>query len=476
MALPPEVHSALLSAGAGPGSLVDAATQWQGLSDHYSRTAAELSQLLADVVANSWQGTCGAQYVAAHAPFLAWLEEASIKSAIAAAQHETAAAAYTCALAAMPTLAELAANHAVHGALIATNFFGVNTIPIALNEADYARMWVHAAETMATYQAVTTAAVTASPSTQQAPTILAPGGQTQDAQPVALSSISQLITDIADFVADPYTYFLDFFRRLGFSPTATIVLAVVALFLYDVLWYPYYASYSLLLLPFFTPALSALSALSALTLMPNGDPSPAPVAAAAAQDSDHTDGHMNIAPAPMTSTAPSAASQIGNPAPGAPATAPAAAAPLSPGLPYAVSGLAPPGIGSGPKVGTKSRAIATDSVRAGAAGAAGVRGRGRARQRKHRGDRARLRGYRDEFLEATVGLDTDPTSCAANAQGAGTLGFTGTAPAAASRAPSGMVQPASGATSATSATSATVPLLPTNWANDSTTGSNGGNF
>lgn len=367
IALAPEVHSTLLSSGPGPAGLLASAASWSSLSEMYASAADELGATLAAAQAASWEGLTAERYVAAHLPYLAWLERASAKAAAMAAQQETAATAYTTALAAMPTLPELAGNHATHAALLATNFFGVNTIPIAVNEADYSRMWVQAATTMSAYQAVAGAAVTAAPQTDPVPPIVNASDSTGEdsddtgivdndgGNPYQLSwwvnrflEIFQTLgKDLAEFPEDPADAIEDLLEDI-FGPAGLIADE------FTHLGEALQAFPQLAAVPFIVPGGFA-GGIAGLSLLAGIQPAPIPAPAAAPPPMPEAPSAPAVSNAPVVSAAPvaaSAPSPVSTPAPApAPASAPApatASPPVTGGeavaYPYLVGG---PSIGTG---------------------------------------------------------------------------------------------------------------------------------
>ncbi len=471
MAFPPEVHSALLSSGPGPGSLLAAAGAWNSLSTEYAMAAEELSSVLAAVQADVWEGPSAESYVAANLLYLAWLMQASADSAAAAARHETAAGAYTAALAAMPTMPELATNHAVHGVLVATNFFGINTIPIALNEADYVRMWIQAATTMTTYQAVASAAVESAPQTTASPQILKTAASISAQTGTQGTGIGTWLNDIADklglaelvdklaidhifdFLNNPIGYTEQVIEtaieRFISNPIAALINPLYLFFDGDELFY----GIGYALLPASAGGLAAAPAgsaggLAGLAGLAAVEPAPvaiAPVLAPVAAEPSVL---------PVAGTAPTVfASAMAPGAPPPPPSTPVAntvvASASTPPPPPSGPGFVPPYVVGPPGIGFESglRTSASSSAKrkapepdsAAAAAAAAAREQRQARRRR----RTTLRDHGDEFADMNIEIDPDWGAPAddqplASRHGAGPLGFAGTVRNAAAEQAAGL--------------------------------------
>lgn len=421
-AVPPEVHSALLSTGPGPGSLLAAAQAWRSLSLEYQAAAAELRGLVAAVSATSWQGAGAALYAVAHLPYLTWLSAASAQAGQAATRHETAAAAYASALAVMPTLPELAANHAVHGVLLATNFLGINTIPIAVNEADYARMWMQAATAMTTYQAAAQAVSLPEVPVSPAPRIVTAEATTEEGE--SLSIPKQIIKAIHDFFVDLRDMAQDLPEP--WRDMVTQVLDSLLNFVDGTFFY--YLAYGVIdttiYLGPFTPLLSPLSlpaglaGLAALSYaQPTHDtPSEQPVVGPTVRPELLPAAGAAPLPVDTASVATGTASSVPAPNPSAPAPGPAGA------LLYAVAG--PDGGGSSPSAGTTS----SGSVAAAAAAASrSARQEDPARALRKVKSRRGSRQYRVEYLaedgRMTLPADDPDPSAGSPAAGAGEHGL-----------------------------------------------------
>jgi PPE-repeat protein len=157
-ALPPEVNSAKMYAGAGSGSLLAAAAAWNAMAAEMRSAAINYDSVIRSLVSEGWLGPSSAKMSAAIAPYLAWLNTTAVAAEQAGVQASTAAAAYEAAFAATVPPPVVAANRTLLANLVTSNIFGQNTGAIAATDAQYGQMWAQDASAMTSYTTASRAA------------------------------------------------------------------------------------------------------------------------------------------------------------------------------------------------------------------------------------------------------------------------------------------------------------------------------
>src|ERR1700677_5057106 len=180
-ALPPEINSGRMYAGAGSGPLVAAADSWEGLASQLGSAATSYRAVVSDLTAGPWVGPSSLSMAAAAAPYAAWMNTTATAAEQTASQLTSAIAAYEAAFTATVPPPIIAANRTSLAALVATNIVGQNTPAIAATEAQYAEMWAQDAAAMYGYAGASAAATTVTPFNPPPPTTNPAGTRTQAA-------------------------------------------------------------------------------------------------------------------------------------------------------------------------------------------------------------------------------------------------------------------------------------------------------
>jgi PPE-repeat protein len=192
-ALPPEVNSAKMYAGPGPGSMLVAAAAWEGMAEELHSAASSGHAVVSALTGAAWLGQASVSMASATAPYLAWLSDTAALAEQTAAQLTVAASAFEAAFAATVPPPVIAANRALLLSLTATNVLGVNTPAIATVEAHYGEMWAQDAAAMYGYAGASAAASTLTPFTPP----------TEVADPTGLAGLAAAVPQALQQLASP---------------------------------------------------------------------------------------------------------------------------------------------------------------------------------------------------------------------------------------------------------------------------------
>ena len=159
---PPEVITGRLMSGAGAGPMLAASAQYTASAVAFEASA---DRLMAQMVylSSNWQGTTAQALQRTTARHLAWMRVLQAQLVLAASRTAAQATAFTTAYTNMAQMPQIVENRVTTAVLHATNFLGVNTIPIAVREAQYQAMWAQDVAVQSAYFAATVANTTFEP-------------------------------------------------------------------------------------------------------------------------------------------------------------------------------------------------------------------------------------------------------------------------------------------------------------------------
>ncbi|WP_067976912.1 PPE family protein [Mycolicibacter icosiumassiliensis] len=225
-ALPPEINSGRMYAGAGSGPLLAAASAWDALAAELGSAASSYESVVTSLT-GEWSGPSSTSMAAAAEPYVTWMSTTATQAELSANQARAAAAAYEAAFAATVPPPVVAANRTQLATLIATNFLGQNTPAIAATEIHYAEMWAQDAGAMYGYAGSAAAATQLSPFSQP-PETTNPTGAANQMAASAEATANSASSNIAQQVSQLLNAMPQALQSLVSNPAAATVPTAVS--------------------------------------------------------------------------------------------------------------------------------------------------------------------------------------------------------------------------------------------------------
>lgn len=171
VAAPPEVITGRLMSGAGAAPMTAASASFAASAAAFEAAIARLMSHLAWLGA-AWQSQTAMQMSAAVSRYIAWMQLVQMQLVMSASRTADQAAAFATAYASMAQMVEIVENRVTTATLYATNFMGVNTIPIGVREGQYVEMTIQDITVQETYLAASMANTTFEPFVPMSPIVV----------------------------------------------------------------------------------------------------------------------------------------------------------------------------------------------------------------------------------------------------------------------------------------------------------------